>query len=196
MAPENHATPTGEVTVHLRAWASGDSSALGEIVPLIYEELQRLAHNQLRRERRGHTLDTTGLVHEAYARLVNLNQIAWTDRAHFLALAATSMRRVLINYAEARRAQKRGGGQQAVSIDDAPIQLQSDAPTNIEDLIALSDALERLGELDERQAKVVEGRFFGGMTVEETAEVLGISPATAKRDWTMARAWLNRELSR
>lgn len=185
----------GDVTAHLHAWAQGDANALHALVPLVYEELERLAHRQLRRERSDHTLDTSGLVHEAYARLVRLDRIEWTDRAHFLALAAQAMRRVLINYAESRRAQKRGGGQQPVSLDASPVQVASPAATDLEDLLALDAALTRLAELDDRPARVVECRFFGGMTVEETASVLDISSATVKRDWTLARAWLNRELS-
>lgn len=186
----------GDVTAHLHAWAQGDANALDELVPLIYKELERLAHAQLRRERSDHTLDTSGLVHEAYARLVRLDRIQWTDRAHFLALAAQAMRRVLINYAESRRALKRGGGQQPVSLDASPMQVASPTATDLDDLLTLDAALKRLAELDDRQARVVECRFFGGMTVEETASVLDISPATVKRDWTLARAWLNRELSR
>lgn len=186
----------GDVTAHLHAWARGDATALDALVPLVYNELERLAHAQLRRERADHTLDTSGLVHEAYARLVRLDRIEWTDRAHFLALAAQAMRRVLINYAEGRRAQKRGGGQPPVSLDASPVQVASPTATDLNDLLALDAALKRLSELDARQARVVECRFFGGMTVEETASVLDISPATVKRDWTLARAWLNRELSR
>ena len=189
-------SPPGDVTAHLHAWAGGDAAALDALVPLVYEELERLAHRQLRRERSDHTLDTSGLVHEAYTRLVRLDRIEWTDRAHFLALAAQAMRRVLINYAESRRAQKRGGGQQPVSLDASPRQVASPTATDLNDLLALDAALMRLAELDDRQARVVECRFFGGMTVEETASVLEISPATVKRDWTLARAWLNRELSR
>ncbi|GAB5534878.1 MAG: sigma-70 family RNA polymerase sigma factor [Rubricoccaceae bacterium] len=186
----------GDVTAHLHAWAGGNAAALDELVPLVYEELERLAHRQLRRERSDHTLDTSGLVHEAYTRLVRLDRIQWNDRAHFLALAAQAMRRVLINYAESRRAQKRGGGKIPVSLDASPIQVASATATDLDDLLALDEALKRLAGLDDRQARVVECRFFGGMTVEETASVLEISPATVKRDWTLARAWLNRELSR
>ncbi len=188
--------PVGEVTVHLRAWASGDVSGFDALVPLVYEELRRLAHQQLRRERAGHTLDTSGLVHEAYVRLVRLDRIEWQDRAHFLALAAQAMRRVLINYAEARRTQKRGGGQHPLSLDATPLQVAAGQALSLDDLLALDTAMTRLAALDGRQSRVVECRFFGGMTVEETAAVLDVSPATVKRDWTVARAWLNRELSR
>jgi RNA polymerase sigma factor (TIGR02999 family) len=153
--------------------------------------LRRIAHGQLRGEREGHTLNTTALVHEAYLRLAEIDRIAWFDRAHFFAVAARAMRRVLIDYAEARRAQKRGGGAAVVRLDEAmaaPVQ-------RVDDLLALNEALERLERLDPRQVNVVECHIFAGMSLEETAAALDVSPATVSRDWALARAWLNRVLS-
>jgi RNA polymerase sigma factor (TIGR02999 family) len=160
--------------------------------PVVYNELRRMAALKLRNERDGHTLSTTALVHEAWLELTKLNRIQWQNRAHFLAVAAQAMRRILIDYAVARRRQKRGGGQPLESLDDgdalAIVQARGD------ELVALDEALDRLMTMNERQARVVECRFYGGMSVEETAEALDISPATVKRDWALARAWLNREL--
>jgi RNA polymerase sigma factor (TIGR02999 family) len=173
----------------LRAVRGGDRSAFDELFPLIYDTLRRMAHRKLTRERTGHTLLTTDLVHEAYLKLVRLDRIEWQGRAHFLAIAAQSMRNILVNSALARKAAKRGGGA------DRPLEealAVADAPTS--DLLALHRALERLEAIDARQSRVVECRFFAGMSIEETAEVLQISPASVKRDWTLARAWLNREL--
>ena len=164
---------------------------MDEFFPVVYEELRRIAHRELRHERTGHTLGTTALVHEAYLRLAHLDRIRWKSRAHFLAVAAQAMRRVLVDYAVARRAQKRGGGHVPDSLDDAV----AIAGERSEELLALDEALQRLQSLDEQHARIVECRFFGGMSIEETAEALGVSPATVKRGWTMARAWLNRELS-
>ncbi|MEM1044125.1 MAG: sigma-70 family RNA polymerase sigma factor [Bacteroidota bacterium] len=183
------------VTALLSAWTSGEQDAANALMPLVYDELHRLAHRQLRRERSDHTLNTTALVHEAYFKLVRIDRIAWQGRAHFLALAATAMRQVLINYAERRSAQKRGGSQTPRSLDGLAVP-NPEQDASLDDLLALDTALTQLEALDARQARVVECRFFGGMTVEETAEALGISPATVKRDWTLSRAWLNRELSR
>ncbi len=184
------------VTALLGAWTEGERDAANALMPLVYEELHRMAHNQLRRERGGHTLNTTALVHEAYFKLVRIDRIEWQGRAHFLALAATAMRQVLINYAQKRNAQKRGGSQTPLPLDDVVVRDGQDREASLEELLALDEALKQLEALDARQAKIVECRFFGGMTVEETAEALGISPATVKRDWTLSRAWLNRELSR
>lgn len=162
-----------------------------ELFTLVYAELRRMAAHQLRGERADHTLCTTALVHEAWVELSKLNQIRWQSRSHFLALAAQAMRRVLIDYAVARGAQKRGGGKPLESLDgDALLVVQAHAG----EFIALEAALQRLAAINERHARIVECRFFGGMNVEETAEALDISPATVKRDWTLARAWLNREL--
>jgi RNA polymerase sigma factor (TIGR02999 family) len=162
-----------------------------DLLPLVYDELRRIAARELRRERDGHTLCTTALVHEAWLELEKLNRIQFQNRSHYLALAAQAMRRVLIDYAVARRAQKRGGGQHVETLDeDAVAIVQSRAA----ELLDLDNALDRLHALDERQARIVECRFYGGMTVEETADALGISPAPVKREWSMARAWLNREV--
>jgi len=174
----------------VRDVSQGQRDALDQLVPIVYDELRRIAHGQLRRERLGHTLNTTALVHEAYLRLLNIHQVQWLDRAHFFATAARVMRRVLIDYARARQRQKRGGGAVQVSLTDAVV--LPNAQTN--DLLELDEALTRLEALGERQYRVVECRCFGGLSVEETAAVLSVSAATVKRDWTFARAWLNREL--
>jgi len=166
---------------------------MDDLLPLVYGELKRIAARQLSRERPDHTLSTTALVHEAWLELSSLDRIKWQNRSHYLALAAQAMRRVLIDHAVAKRAQKRGGGQHAEPLDDDALVL---VERRAEELLDLNTALDRLGTLDQRQMRVVECRFFGGMSVEETAEALHLSPATVKRDWMLARAWLNRELSR
>ena len=170
--------------------AIGGRVTVDQMVPLIYDELRRIAHHRLRAEQTGHTLETTGLVHEAYLRLVGSEQLEFGSRAHLLAIAAQAMRHVLIDSAVSRNAQKRGGGHHPLSLEDAPII----AATRSEELLALDEALRHLSAIDERQARVVECRFFGGMNIEETAAALDMSPATVKRDWALARAWLNREL--
>ncbi len=170
--------------------AGGTKAALDEIFAAVYDELRKVAHRQLQAERAGHTLSTTALVHEAYVKLVGLDRIEYRNRAHFFAIAARAMRQILVSYAISRRTDKRGGG-------NAPITLGDDigfAPADTEQLLALEDALQRLEGVDARQCNVVVCRFFGGMSTEDTAAALGISAATAKRDWTTARAWLNREL--
>ena len=164
---------------------------LDDVFPAVYTALRRVAHRHLRGEPAGHTLGTTALVHEAYLDLAKLNDIRWPGRAYVLAAASRAMRRVLIDYAVARRAQKRGGGVTAEPLDDAVAM----AVSRSDELLALDEALDRLGAVDERSMRVVECRFYGGMSVEETAEALSTSPATVKRDWTTARAWLNRELA-
>jgi len=166
---------------------------MDDLLPLVYGELKRIAARQLRRERPDHTLSATALVHEAWLELSNLDRIRWQNRHHYLALAAQAMRRVLIDHAVARRAQKRGGGQHVDTLDGDPMLL---VESRAEELLDLDNALERLAVVDERQVRIVECRFFGGMSIEETAEALQLSPATVKREWTLARAWLNRELSR
>jgi RNA polymerase sigma factor (TIGR02999 family) len=181
----------GDVTRMLVGLGSDDGSAVDRVFPLVYRELHRLAHRQLRSERPDHTLDTTALVHEAYLRLAPAEGIEWHGRAHFFAVAARAMRRILINHAEARNAHKRGGLWRRVELSD---EVAAEAERN-DTLLALDRALTRLAVLDERQARVVECRYFAGMSLEETAAALEISLATVKRDWAVARAWLNRELS-
>lgn len=167
-------------------------AGLDELFATVYTTLQRVARRHLRNEASGHTLGTTGLVHEAWLELARLDHIRWPSRAYVLASASRAMRRILIDHAVARRAQKRGGGAVAETLDDDAVAM---AEGRADDLIALDEALVRLSSLNERCGRVVECRFFGGMSVEETAEALGTSPATVKRDWTLARAWLNRELA-
>jgi RNA polymerase sigma factor (TIGR02999 family) len=181
-----------QITQLLIAWNQGDQSARDELTPLIYDELRRMARGYLRRERPGHTLQPTALVHEAFLRLIGQSQVNWQNRAHFFGAAARLMRQILIDHAETRRATKRGGGAERVSLDDAD---HFTVGPEI-DLIALDEALGRLEALDPRQGRIVEMRYFSGLTIEEIAEAIGVSPATVKRDWSMARAWLRRELSR
>ena len=181
-----------QVTELLRSWARGDQSALDRLVPLVHDELHRLAHRCMRREQAGHTLQTTALVDEAYLRLVDADNVRWEDRRHFFAIAATVMRRILVDFARARRAKKR----EAILLK-APVdleRLQVAAPQPDADIVALDDALQSLAVFDARGARVVELRYFGGLSIEETAEVLGVSPRTVKRDWAAARAWLMGEL--
>ncbi len=179
-----------EITTRLRAAQQGDRDALDEVFELVYQELWQMARAQRRRWSGDNTLDTTALVHEAYLKLVDQSSAQWHDRAHFLAVAARAMRHVLVNYAEARRAQKRGGGAPTVSLEDFnPV-----SHAVADDVIALHEALDRLGAVSDRQARVVEARFYAGLSIEETADVLGISPATVKRDWKLASAWLHREI--
>ena len=182
---------TSSVTQLLAKARSGDSSALANVFPLIYEELRRLAQQQLQREPDGHTLSPTALVHEAYMRLIDYTRMEWTGRAHFMAVASTAMRRILVDHARGHRSIKRGGAMRHVSIDSVELGTEDRA----ELLIAVDEALSRLKELDVRQAQVVECRFFGGMTEEETAEALGIGLRTAKRDWAKAKVWLHREIA-
>lgn len=180
-----------DVTQLLVRWSKGDRDALDALTPLVYDELRRLAHVYLRHERPGHTLEGTALVHEAYMRLVAQHAVNWRNRAHFLGVAATMMRRILINYAEARNAAKREAHTQAISLDEA---LKISTGESL-DLLDLNRALERLTELDPQQGRIVELRCFGGLTVEETAEVLEISPATVKREWSTARLWLLQQIT-
>jgi RNA polymerase sigma factor (TIGR02999 family) len=162
-----------------------------DLFPVVYDQLRRMAARKLRNERTSHTLSATALVHEAWLELSKLNRIEWQNRAHYLALAAQAMRRILIDYAVGRKRQKRGGGQAPVPLDT---EVWAVAATRSDDLLALDEALARLAALNDRQARIVECRYYGGMTVEETAETLNVSPATVKREWATARAWLNREL--
>jgi RNA polymerase sigma factor (TIGR02999 family) len=180
-----------DVSKLLVALTEGDRGALDELFPIVYESLRRVAHRQLMDERPDHTLNTTALVHEAYLKLVKLPRVQWKGRAHFFALAAQAMRNILVDYARLHRAAKRGGGEPRLSLDGVVAM----TPARAGDLLALDAALTQLEALNARHARVVECRFFGGMGVKETAAVLGTSPATVKRDWVMARAWLNRALS-
>jgi RNA polymerase sigma factor (TIGR02999 family) len=183
---------THSVTDLLQAWASGDQAALDELLPLVYEELRRQARRYMRAQPAGHTLQTTALVHEAYLRLVGQSSVEWQGRAHFFGVAAKAMRSVLVDHARARGAAKRGGSVRAITLDDAG---GVAGPQASVDVLALDEALGRLTELDPRKSRLVELRYFGGLGIEEAAAVLGVSPATVKRDWTTARAWLRRELS-
>ena len=177
------------VTHLLIAWGKGDQQALDQLTPLIYKELRRLAQWHMNGERPGHTLQATALVNEAYLRLVDINRIQWQDRAHFLAMAARQMRRILIDAARKHGNQKRGGDAQKVSLAEGLV-----VPDRPEELVALDEALVSLTQIDERRGRVVEMKFFGGLDVEEIAEVLNVSPDTVKRDWKLAKAWLGREL--
>lgn len=180
-----------EVTVLLQAWRAGDKAALEMLMPIVHGELRRLAHRYMVRERTDHTLQTTALVNEAYLRLIDLKRIEWQDRAHFFAIAANFMRRILVDFARARRYRKRGGDAQKVPLDESLFA----RPEPGADLVRLDDALSALAEFDPRKAKVVELRFFGGLSEEEAAEVLMVSRETVKRDWRLAKVWLLCELT-
>ena len=180
-----------EISHLLEEWNAGDPQALDRLTPLVYEELRRQATRYLRRERPGHTLQTTGLIHEAYLRLVDAKDVHWQSRTHFFAIAANVMRRILVEHARRRDADKRGGSHVRVQLDEALVV----ANEIDDDLLAIDEALDRLAAIDPQQARVVELRFFSGLTVDETAVALGISPKTVKRDWSVARAWLRREIS-
>ena len=184
-------TPSDEVNRLLRDWGGGDSQALERLMPLIYNELRQLAHRCLYRERPGHTLQTTALVHEAYLKLIDQRDARWQNRAHFFAIAAQAMRRILVDSARRHTAVKRGGPAENLSLDEA-------AKVSVEPdpiLLPLDEALSRLAEMDQQQSRIVELRYFGGMTIEETAEVMGLSKDTVKNEWAMARAWLREALS-
>jgi RNA polymerase sigma factor (TIGR02999 family) len=180
------------ITRLLLDWRNGDQTALDRLMPLVYEELRRMANHYMRNERRGHTLQTSALVNEAYLRLVDHENIEWQNRAHFFGVAAQAMRRILVDHARSRNYQKRGGGAQQVSLDEA-MTLAGDRAA---ELLALDDALRELARMDERKSRVVELRYFGGLSLEETAEALGISIPTVTRDWNTAKAWLMREMQK
>jgi RNA polymerase sigma factor (TIGR02999 family) len=182
--------PQAPLTDLLLAWGRGDESAFEQLVPLVHAQLHRLARRYMRGERAGHSLQTTMLVNEAYLRLVDLNRVRWQDRGHFFAMSARLMRRILVDHARARGFVKRGGGAQTVPFDESRAETIEPSP----DLVALDDALQALAAVDPRKSQVVEMRFFGGLTVEETAQALGISAPTVLRDWRLAKAWLLREL--
>lgn len=184
--------PTDELTQLLIAWSEGDRAALDKLMPLIHEELRRLAHHYMSRERSGHTLQTTALVNEAYLRMVNRKGAHWQNRAHFFAIAAQSMRSILVDHARGLAYAKRGGGARKIALDEALVVSQERAG----EVLALDDALALLAKIDTKQSRIVELRFFGGLTIEETAEVLDLSPATIKREWTTAKAWLYHQLNK
>ena len=180
-----------EVTQLLVAWSNGDSSARDALMPLVHDELRRLAHRYMGRERGNHTLQTSALVNEAYLRLIDQKDMHWQNRAHFFGIAARMMRRILVDYARKRGFAKRGGNLQAVPLD----QVMVVSPERAAEVVALDDALKGLAEHDQRKSQIIEMRFFGGLSIEETAEVLGVSPGTVMRDWTFAKAWLRREMN-
>jgi len=186
------ASSSHTVTQLLRAWRQGDAAALDRLVPVVYQKLRRLARHYMAGQRPGHTLQATALVNEAYMRLVDCEQVNWKDRAHFFAISARMMRRVLVEFARARQYQKRGAGARKTSLDEGVIA----SPQRGQDLVALDDALQALAAEYPRQAQVVELRFFGGLNVEETAEVLHVSAITVMRDWQLAKVWLARELKK
>ncbi len=182
----------GEITLLLVKVRNGDREAESALVPLVYDELRRLARRYMRHERPDHTLQSTALVHEAYLKLIEQRETAWQNRAHFFGVASQLMRRILMDHARTKLAKKRGGSQQKISLDDAV----AFSPAQSEQFLAVDEALDRLSQLNPRQGRIVELRFFGGLTDEEVAEVLAISTRTVKRDWSVARAWLFRELNR
>lgn len=190
MAVGSETSSSSEVTGLLIAWCNGDRAALEQLVPLVEKELHRLAHRYMRRENPGHTLQTTALVNEAFLRLIDQRSVRWQNRAHFFGIAAQIMRRILLNYARDQKRLKRGGGATPISLVEEDLK----APEKSIDLIALDEALNRLASVDERKARVVELRYFGGLAIEEVAEVLNVSPITVTRDWNMAKAWLAREI--
>jgi RNA polymerase sigma factor (TIGR02999 family) len=184
-------TPSSlEITKLLLAWRQGDQTALEELIPLVYAELRKLAKNYMRQQRPGHTLQTTALVNEAYLRLVDSSRVNWQNRTHFFAISANLMRRVLVDFARAKNSQKRGGERIQVTLDER-IEVPSE---NVTDLVALDEALQKLAEMNERQAKIVELRYFGGLSEDEIAENLEISTRTVRRDWNIAKAWLYRRM--
>src|SRR5881394_3736578 len=182
--------PAENVTELLVAWGNGDESARDELMPLVYEELHRLAHRHMGRERIGHTLQTSGLVNEAYLRLIDQSQVHWQNRGHFFGIAARMMRRILVDYARSRQYAKRGAGAQPISFEEALIV----SPERVQEVVALDDALKDLAQFDQRKSQIVELRFFGGLSIEETAELLKVSPGTVMRDWTLAKAWLRQQI--
>src|SRR5205807_2421961 len=185
-------TSSHEVTQLLMDWGNGNQAAADKLMPLVYEELHRLAHQYMNKERPGHTLQTSALVNEAYLRLIDQKEVYWQNRAQFFGIAAQLMRRILVDYARSRRYQKRGGDARQVELDEAMIVSRERAG----DVIALDDSLKSLAEFDERKSQIVELRFFGGLSIEETAQVLAVSPGTVMRDWTLAKAWLRTEINK
>jgi RNA polymerase sigma factor (TIGR02999 family) len=180
-----------QITQLLVAWSDGDQTARDKLMPLVYEELHRLAHQYMKRESPGHTLQTSALVNEAFVKLVDQRNVLWRNRAHFYGIAAQLMRRILVDHARSRKTAKRGGGVVATSFDDGLYISQKRSG----EVVAVHEALEQLAKFDQRKGQIVELRFFGGLSIDETAEVLGVSPGTVMRDWTLAKAWLLREIS-
>jgi RNA polymerase sigma factor (TIGR02999 family) len=189
---EMRESPSQEVTRLLLAWRQGKQDALDELIPIVYEQLRQQAHRSLQREQKGHSLQTTALINETFLRLVDCDKVSWKNRAHFFAITAKMMRHVLVDYARSRRSQKRGGGLEKTTLDQ---KLTFSIARN-SDLVALDDALNELELIDQRRSRVVELRFFGGLSIEETAEVLGVSPDTVVRDWRLAKVWLAREVKK
>lgn len=183
--------PTAEITQLLRAWGNGDQAALERLTPLVYDKLRRMARRYMRRERAGHTLQTTALLNEAYLRLVDVTQVNWQNRAHFFAVSAQMMRRILVDAARARASSRRGGPVARVEMEEIP----DFSSTRDREIVAIDDALKTLAEMDPRKARVIELRFFGGLNVAETAQVLKISQQSVMRDWKLAKVWLMREVS-
>jgi len=179
-----------EISLILKDWSGGKRESADVLLSLVYDELRRIARQYLRKERSDHTLQPTALVHEAYMKLIDISDVSWQDRAHFFAVASNVMRHILVDHARARQTEKRGGDAQRIALEDA---VNLSDKTDI-DLLALDEAMRQLAEFDAQQSKIVELRFFGGLTIEETAHVLSISPATVKREWTMAKAWLFRRM--
>jgi RNA polymerase sigma-70 factor (ECF subfamily) len=179
-----------EVTQLLVAWSNGDQVARDELMSVVYQELHRLAHQYMKRESPDHTLQTSALVNEAFLRLVDQRDVKWQNRSHFFGLAAQMMRRILVDYARSRKYAKRGGGAREISLDETMI---SDDRSN--EVVALDDSLQELAKIDQRKSQIVELRFFAGLSIEETADVLAVSPGTVMRDWTLAKAWLRRQMS-
>jgi RNA polymerase sigma factor (TIGR02999 family) len=188
-----HNDPTHQITAMLREWSGGNREALGNLMPLVYKELHKQAVRHMRRERPNHTLQPTALIHEAYVKLVDQREANWESRTHFFAIAAQAMRRILIDHARARAQEKRGGGNVTLALDDAALIVTDER--NI-DLLALNEALDRLAGFDEQQVRIVELRYFSGLNLEETAAALGVSRATVAREWSVAKTWLRRELTR
>jgi RNA polymerase sigma factor (TIGR02999 family) len=182
-----------QITQMLKKWSEGNQEVLDKLMPLVYDELRRQAARYLRRERANHTLQTTALIHEAYLKLIDQNQVEWQNRTHFYAIAAQAMRRILVDYARERNREKRGGAAENLPLEEAAFVVSEGK--NV-DLVALDEALTRLAEFDERQARVVELRYFSGLSIDETADILGVSNVTVRRDWNMAKAWLHQQISK
>jgi RNA polymerase sigma factor (TIGR02999 family) len=183
-----------QITQLLKKWSEGNQEVLDKLMPLVYDELRRQASRYLRRERANHTLQTTALIHEAYLKLIDQNQVEWQNRTHFFAIAAQAMRRILVDYARERNRDKRGGAAENLPLEEAAFVVAAQEKTV--DLVALDEALTRLAKFDERQARVVELRYFSGLSIDETAEILGVSNVTVRRDWNMAKAWLHQQITK